>query len=180
MKKSNTQHSNKVGNAAKALGLAGLLLAGVGSGFADPAAKAVEPEAKVMVWVDDVRAFGSFEEERVREDILDQAFAEAARREKWFGKYDFQYNGAAREDGQAGIELRVLNWRRSPAGMFEFSVAANYWNAEGEKQVLGTFHGLRSSIAVFNRYDVGDMFADSAEDAFRDALRKLKKETLES
>lgn len=180
MKRHNTQNSSKIRIAAKALGMAGLLLASVGSGFADPAPKAVEPQAEPMVWVDDANAYGSFEAERVREDLLDYAFAEAVRSEKWFGKYDFQYNGAARKAGQAGIELKVLNWRRSPAGMFEFSVSANYWNAEGEKQSLGTFHGLRTSITVFNGRDVGEMYADSAQDAFRDALRKLKKETVAS
>lgn len=164
----------------RSVGLAGLLLASAGSGFASPKTEDIERKDTITVWVDDMRAMGDFNAEDIREDLLREAFYDAARREKWLGDYDFEYNGIDREPNKAAIGLRVLDWSRSRSGMYNFTVAADYWNADGEKTSLGTFHGLRSSIAVFNGRDVGDQFAGSAEDAFRDALRTLKKKTIRS
>lgn len=152
----------------------------VGTNFAEPVDNESKQERELMIWVDDIQAIGSFEAEDVREDLLREAFSDAARREKWLGDYDFEYNGSSREAGESGIELRVTDWRRSAAGFYMFSVVADYWNADGEKTSLGSFRGTRSSIAVFNRWDIGEQFAGSAEDAFRDALRKLKQKTIES
>ena len=156
------------------------MLAMLGTTFAEPVEQEAAKQQEVTIWVDDIQAIGSFDAEDIREDLLREAFADAARREKWLGDYDFEYNGSSREEGEVGIELRVIDWRRSAAGVYQFSVLAEYWNADGEKTSLGSFHGMRSSIAVFSGWDVGEQFAGSAEDAFRDALRKLKKQTVES
>ena len=59
--------------------------------------------------------------------------------------------------------------------MYEFAASAKYYNADGEEIKLGVFRGYRSGIDVLMRRDVGDHFADSAEDAFYDALKTLKK-----
>lgn len=164
----------------RVLAASGLLFALVGAGYAKPEAKESEPASEVTIWVDDIHAIGNFNAEDLREDLLREAFMDAARREKWLGDYDFEYNGSSREPGEVGVELRVVDWRRSPTGMYQFSVVADYWNADGEKLSLGTFHGMRTSIVVLNRWDVGEQFVGSAEDAFRDALRTLKKRTIES
>ncbi|MDQ8182425.1 hypothetical protein [Pelagicoccus sp. SDUM812005] len=174
------QIANFLGKSLRFAGLMGLLLAMVGTNFAKPVADKSEARKEVTIWVDDIQAAGSFRAEDIREELLRQAFADAARREKWLGDYEFEYNGRSREPGQAGIELKVIDWRRGAAGMYSFTVAADYWNADGEKTDLGTFHGMRSGIMVVNGWDVGEQFAGSAEDAFRDALRKLKSQTIES
>ncbi|WP_309026486.1 hypothetical protein [Pelagicoccus enzymogenes] len=180
MRNHNSKNSNGLTKTLRLAALTGMFFAMVGSSFAGPSVKDSKVNQEVTIWVDDIHAIGDFDAEDIREDLLREAFADAARREKWLGDYEFEYNGAAREAGQSGIELKVIDWRRGAAGMYQFSVAANYWNADGEKTALGTFHGMRSSIAVFNGWDVGKQFAGSAEDAFRDALRKLKKKTIES
>ncbi|MDQ8185857.1 hypothetical protein [Pelagicoccus sp. SDUM812002] len=180
MKNHNLKNSNRLLKSFKWTALSGLLLAMVGTNFADPITEDSTPEQGITIWVNDIQGMGSFRAEDVREDLLREAFYDAARREKWLGDYDFEYNGINREEGETGIELRVVDWSRSAAGMYNFRVVADFWNADGDKTSLGTFHGLRSSIAVFNGRDVGEQFAGSAEDAFRDALRKLKKKTIES
>lgn len=176
MKNRDQKNSSSLWKSFKWVALSGLLLAMVGSSFAAPQSGGSKSKDEVTIWVDDFQAFGSFRVEDVREDLLRKAFADAVRREKWLGAYDFEYNGTSREPGQVGIELRVIEWNRSAAGFFNFRVAASYWNADGEETELGTFNGLRSSIAVLNGRDIGDQFAGSAEDAFRAALRKLKEE----
>lgn len=57
--------------------------------------------------------------------------------------------------------------------MYEFTTAARYLNAYGDEIKLGVFRGYRSGIDVFIGRDIGDHFADTAEDAFRQALKKL-------
>lgn len=180
MRYHNLKNWNSLAKSFKWAAFSGLLLAMVGSSFAAPLSEEAESKDEITIWVDDFQAFGSFYAEDVREDLLREAFSDAARREKWLSNYDFEYNGMSRESGEVGIELRVVDWSRSAAGMYNFSVVADYWNIDGEKTALGRFHGLRTSIAVFTGRDVGEQFAGSAEDAFRDALRKLKKKTMES
>ncbi len=180
MKNHKLQIGNFLCKSLRAAAASGLLFAMVGTNFAEPVDEKTKQQEEITIWVDDIHAMGSLDAEDVREDLLRNAFADAARREKWLGDYDFEYNGRSREVGQVGIDLRIIDWSRSPAGAYRFAVAVDYWNADGEKTSLGTFHGMRSSIAVFNGWDVGEQFSGSAEDAFRDALRKLKKQTIES
>ncbi|MEC7906126.1 MAG: hypothetical protein VYC82_02785 [Verrucomicrobiota bacterium] len=59
--------------------------------------------------------------------------------------------------------------------MYEFNAAAKYYIADGDEIKLGFFRGYRSGIDVLARRNIGDHFADSAEDAFYDALKTLKK-----
>jgi len=56
-----------------------------------------------------------------------------------------------------------------------FAGSATYRNADRDKIKLGVFRGYRSGIDVLMRRDIGDHLADSAEDAFYDALKGLKK-----
>ncbi len=180
MKNHKLKINNSLAKPIKWAALSGVMLAMVGTSFAKPLVDKSDASQEVTIWVDDVHAIGNIDAEDVREDLLREAFADAARQEKWLGDYDFEYNGISREPGESGIELRVIDWSRSPSGMYNFSVSANYWNADGVKTELGTFHGLKSSIAVLNGWDVGKQYVASAEDAFRDALRKLKKVEIES
>lgn len=135
---------------------------------------------KIVVYINDRFAPADFRSEQVREDLLRNAFYDAARRSKWLGEYRFEYNTTPEEPKAGSIEFNVLHWRRSHAGMYQFTASASYWNADGEKVSLGKFDGNRTSIAVFNRWDIGEQFAGSAEDAFRGALRKLQEMELES
>lgn len=124
------------------------------------------------VYVEDIHGRASFGQEHVREDLLATAFRNAARRSNWVGDYEFDYN-INREERRNAIEFNLVNWRRSRTGMFECTVAASYWDHNGEKQSLGTFHGMRTSIDVFSRFDFSDHFVTSAQDAFAAALKKL-------
>lgn len=139
-----------------------------------------QKEAKVMVVVNDRFAPADFDSERIREDLLRSAFYEAARRSKLIDEYDFEYNPVGKDAPSGSIEFDVISWRRSPTGMYSFTANASYWNADGEKVSLGNVNGMRTSIAVFNSWDVGDQFSGSAKDAFRSALRKLEKKVSEA
>lgn len=140
----------------------------------------VQKEEKVLVFVNDRFAPPDFNSERVREDLLRNAFYDASRRSNWAGNYKFVYNPIGKDAPPGSIEFNVMSWRRSHSGMYQFTASASYWNSDGEKVNLGSFNGTRTSIAVFNSWDVGDQFSGSAKDAFRSALRKLEKETADA
>lgn len=129
-------------------------------------------ETKLIVNIDDPYAFFSVDAEWIREDLLETAFYEAAKREKLEG-FDLQYNNVTSKNARGVLEFKVISWRRSVANMYEFAVSAKYYNADGDQINLGVFRGYRSGIGVFMSRDIGDHFADSAQDAFRQALRKL-------
>ena len=131
-------------------------------------------EKNLIVNIDDPMALFSVDAEWIREDLLENAFYEAARREK-LGSFDFNYNEIAPKNARGRLEFNVISWRRSVANMYEFTVSAKYYNADGNQMNLGVFRGYRSGIDVFISRDIGDHFADSAEDAFRQALKKLDK-----
>ncbi len=128
----------------------------------------------LTVNIDDVVSLFNIEAEWVREDLLETAFYDAARRAK-LKDYDIEYNGVKPKNAKHFLDFDVIEWRRSPANFYEFRARAVYYDADGKPMNLGVVHGTRSGLSVFNRYDIGDHFAKSAEDAFRQALKKLNK-----
>lgn len=148
---------------------AALLILSATSAFGAPSAET----NRIQVKIDDMVGQADFRSESVREDLLRTAFYDAASREKWLGKYEFSYNGIGEAAAPGSLEFRVIDWRRSVGNLYQFSVAASYRNADGELVRLGTYHGYESGIAVSMLGDVGRAYADAAEDAFRQALKKL-------
>ncbi len=129
-------------------------------------------EKNLVVNIDDPLGFFSVDAEWLREDLLETAFYEAAARQK-LKDFELTYNGATPKNARGVLEFRIISWRRSVANMYEFTTAARYLNADGDEIKLGVFRGYRSGIDVFIGRDIGEHFADTAEDAFRQALRKL-------
>ena len=112
--------------------------------------------------------------EWIREALLETAFYEATQRMKLASNYIVEYNGSIPKRPKNLLNLRIVEWRRSPANFFEFRAIATYYDADGEAIKLGSVSGARSGLSVFNRYDVSEHFADAAEDAIKEALKKLK------
>lgn len=131
-------------------------------------------ETALIVNISDPYGLFSAEAEWVREDLLERAFYDAADRSK-LEDFEIVYNGVVPKNARSYLDFRVISWRRSVANMYGFAASAKYYNADGEEIKLGVFRGYRSGIDVLMRRDVGDHFADSAEDAFYDALKTLKK-----
>lgn len=131
-------------------------------------------ETGLIVNIEDPYGLFSAEAEWVREDLLERAFYDAAERLK-LKDFEIVYNGVVPKNARSYLDFRVISWRRSVANMYEFTAAAKYYNADGDEIKLGVFRGYRSGIDVLVRKDIGDQFADSAEDAFYDALKNLKK-----
>ncbi len=128
----------------------------------------------LTVNIDDIVSLFNIEAEWVREDLLETAFYDAARRMD-IDDYEIEYNGIKPKNAKNYLDFDVIEWRRSPANFYEFRARAIYYDADGKPMNLGVVHGTRSGLSVFTRYDVGDHFAKSAEDAFRQALKKLSK-----
>jgi len=129
-------------------------------------------ENKLVVNIDDPLAYFNVDAEWIREDLLESAFYDAARRQKLEG-FELSYNGITPKNARGVLEFRIISWRRSVANMYEFTTSARYINADGDEIKLGVFRGYRSGITALMRRDIGEHFADTAEDAFRQALRKL-------
>ncbi|MDQ8204116.1 hypothetical protein [Pelagicoccus sp. SDUM812003] len=159
--------------------LAAVSLIGGAFAKASPAkGEKAEDGPRLVVQINDLQGMAEFGSEYARENLLRAAFYEASRRADWLGDYDFEYN-RNRDAGERGLlEFNVLHWKRSPAGTYNFTASVAFTDLDGNKTNLGTVQGMRTSIDVFNRWDVSEKFADSAEDAFNSALRKLK--TLEN
>lgn len=128
--------------------------------------------SKMIVYIDDSKALFNVDAEWMREDLLRNAFYEAAERQNLKG-FDLQYNGVLPKNARDTLAFRVIHWKRSAANMYEFSVSAKYYNVDGKAINLGVFNGYRSGIDVTNRRDIAEHFADAAQDAFRDAVKKL-------
>lgn len=156
--------------------LATLLLAAAGqandSGDGDTRAN---PGGSLIVNVDDLRGLFNLDVEWIRKDLLENAFNDAAKRRKWLGDYRFTYNEPLPKHPRNHLEIRLFDWSRNRANFFEFSASAIYFDSDGKSHNLGITYGTRSGIDVTMRYDIGERFADVAEDAFGEALRKLKK-----
>ena len=131
-------------------------------------------ETALIVNIEDPYGLFSPEAEWVQEDLLEQAFYDAADRAKLDG-FETMYNRIVPKNARSYVDFRVISWRRSIGNMYEFTAAATYYNADGDENKLGVFRGYRSGVGVLMRRDVGDHFLDSAEDAFYDALKTLKK-----
>ena len=116
------------------------------------------------------------EAEWVQEDLLEQAFYNAADRPK-LDDFEIMYNGIVPKNARSYLDFRVISWRRSIGNMHEFTAAATYCNADRDEIKLGVFRRYRSGISIIMRRDrdVGDHFVDTPEDAFYDALKTLKK-----
>jgi hypothetical protein len=130
-------------------------------------------EKNLIVNIDDPLGFFDIDAEWIREDLLENAFYEAAARQK-LKDFELTYNDVTPKNARGVLEFRIISWRRSVANMYEFTTAARYLNADGDEIKLGVFRGYRSGIDVFIGRDIGDHFADTAEDAFRQALKKLE------
>ncbi|MFL3659928.1 MAG: hypothetical protein ACJ07L_17995 [Opitutales bacterium] len=50
-----------------------------------------------------------------------------------------------------------------------------FYDADGKEIKLGVFHGYRSGIDVSMRGDIADHFAETAEDAFEQAFKKMNR-----
>ncbi|MBC2605863.1 hypothetical protein [Pelagicoccus albus] len=172
----------------KVLGLSALAVLAASTTFGavmDPS-KVEKPAAeeaaarRLVVNINDIRGIVDFESERVREDLLRSAFYDAADRSDWLGEFDFNYNSNKKSESPGSLDINVLNWRLSRTGIYEFTASATYWNNDGERVNLGLFHGSRMSLPVTNIWHSGEQFVDSAEDAFKDSLKKLKEIVVES
>jgi len=133
-------------------------------------------ETALTVNFDDLRGYADPQVEWLREDLLENAFYDATRRLKSDINYIVGYNESLPKIPKNLLNIRVVDWRRSPANFYEFRAVATYYDNDGVETKLGSVFGTRSGIAVFNRYDVGDHFSDAAQDAISSALKKLKKE----
>ena len=131
-------------------------------------------ETSLIVNIDDFRASLDLDAEWIREDLLERAFYDAARHQKLDG-FDLRYNDEGDKDARDYLNLNILHWRRSFANMYEITVSATYYDADGKKIKLGVFHGYRSGIDISMRGDIAEDFADTAEDAFEQAFKKLRK-----
>jgi len=130
---------------------------------------------KLVVNIDDIHGLFDLDAEWIREGLLETAFYDAAKRKKWLGEYEFMYNDPLPKNPKNRLEVRLLDWSRNVANFFEFSASAVYYDADGNANNLGMIYGTRSGIDVTLRYDIGENFAETAEDAFAEALRKLRK-----
>ncbi len=134
----------------------------------------IEPlEQNLIINIDDLRGLISLDAEWVRKDLLENAFYEAARRQKFVG-FELHYNDNGPKNPRDYLEFKVIHWGRSVGNMYEISVSAKYYDADGNGINLGVFRGYRSGIDVLMRRDIADHFEETAEDAFRQAIRKLK------
>lgn len=162
------------GNARKLLAI---LAAGLAT-LAIPLASAQEKKGmiqdKVVVQIDDLQGQIDARLDSPREDLLAQAFTDAASRSELIGDYELEYNSVLPNDARGYLEFNVIRWERSVANMYEFTATATYHDLDGKEINLGTFHGKRSGINVVTRYDIGENFAGSAQDAFEQALKKLE------
>lgn len=171
----NTKTIARILNRAGRAGLATAALAATAFSYAAPATKTDKSteESRVVVDVQDLRGRADINAEWVREDLLRSAFYDSASRAKWLGEYEFRYNANGVDNEKGVLELTVLDWQRSRAGMYTFAVRASYRDLDGKVTNLGVFHGYESGIAGFAGFDRGRYYVDSAEDAFTQALRKL-------
>lgn len=128
----------------------------------------------LVVHVTDIQGMANIDAEWVREDLLRSAFHEAARKYEWLGDYEFKYNAGTPKNARLRLEFTVIDWERTVSNFFEFMISARYFDGDGNIVDLGTFHGIQSGISITSSYDVGDHYLDVAEDAFSQALRKLK------
>lgn len=131
-------------------------------------------ENSLIVNIDDVRAVFNIDAEWIREDLLERAFYDAARHQKLKG-FELRYNDDGDKNARDYLDFTILHWRRSIGNMYEITISATYYNADGKEIKLGVFHGYRSGIDVSMRGDIADHFADTAEDAFEQALKKMRK-----
>lgn len=159
----------------KAPFLLSLLSISLAALLAASAAQADGNSGQMIVNVDDVRGLFDLDTEWIRQDLLETAFHDAAKRKKWLGDYRFTYNNQLPTNPRNRLELRLLDWSRNRANFFEFSGGAVYYDADGKSHNLGIVYGVRTGIDITMRHDIGERFAEVAEDAFADALRKLKK-----
>lgn len=167
----NTKHSDRgVGNQNLLAILAAIMLLPLGFASSDDIEEI--KEQNLIVNIDDPLGFFNVDAEWIREDLLETAFYEAAKRQK-LGDFELTYNDVTPKNARGVLEFRIISWRRSVANMYEFTTAARYLNADGDEIKLGVFRGYRSGIDVFIGRDIGEHFADTAEDAFRQALKKL-------
>jgi len=134
-----------------------------------------EDTSELSVNIEDIRGLIDLEAELIREELIEPAFYEAAKRKKWLGDYSLTYNEQLPKNPRNRLEIRLFDWSRNRANFFEFAGSAIYYDSDGKPLNLGMIHGIRSGIDVTMRHDFGEHFADAAEDAFDEALRKLKK-----
>ena len=139
---------------------------------ASPEKEAIENS--LIVNIDDFRASFDLDAELIREDLLERAFYDAARHQKLKG-FELRYNDEGDKGAQDYLNLNILHWRRSIGNMYEITVSATYYDADGKEIKLGVFHGYRSGIDISMHGDIADHFTDTAEDAFGQALKKLRK-----
>lgn len=156
---------------------AGLVYAPLGAA-PEKRGSALAGDDALLVVVDDLLGEIDPSADYVREDLLQNAFYDAARRNEWLGEFTFEYNHTVAKDARGYLRFNIIDWEQTRSGFFEISLSASFTDADGKTLDLGTFHGMRSGIAVTTGRDVAEHFSDVAQDAFEDALKRLKKETL--
>lgn len=127
----------------------------------------------LKVYIDDLKGQGTNDWNNARDDLLQNAFYDAADGINWAESFEFEYNDSPDKTARNYLVFTIVEWDRSPTNFYEFRTNAHYINADGERVNLGSFTGIRSGISVTTGSDIGDHFSAAAEEAFGDALEKL-------
>lgn len=144
------------------------------SAIASPDGQPMSEEKELQVYFDDLEAATYADFTNARDDLLHNAFADAADRKEWLGKFDIEYNSMPDKDNNGYLKFTVLDWERSRSNFYSFSARAEYVDNDGVKHDLGVVRGRNSGIAVTTPRDSGEMFSEVAETAILNALESLE------
>lgn len=128
----------------------------------------------LQVYFDDLKGATYTGVSNARDDLLQNAFADAAARKDWIGEYEVDYNVLPEEEDTGYLIFTVLDWERSRTNFYSFGARAEYVDNDGTQHDLGVVRGQSSGISVITSRDAGEMFSEVAETAIRDALKTLK------
>ncbi|MBD5779002.1 hypothetical protein IEN85_05820 [Pelagicoccus sp. NFK12] len=128
----------------------------------------------LQVYFDDLEGATYTDISNARDDLLHNAFADAADRKEWIGEFDIEYNTLPDEDESGYLMFTVIDWERSRSNFYSFSARAEYVDNDGVTHDLGVVRGQNSGISVSTPRDAGEMFSEVAETAIKRALESLE------
>ncbi|MDQ8184874.1 hypothetical protein [Pelagicoccus sp. SDUM812002] len=133
-------------------------------------------EHELQVYFDDLPGAAYSDISNARDDLLHNAFADAADRNDWIDKYEIEYNTLPEEDDRGYLMFTVIDWERSRTNFYTFSARAEYTDNDGVTHDLGVVRGQNTGITVNTTRDSGEMFAEVAESAIQKALDNLEEQ----
>lgn len=144
------------------------------SALATPEEGETIAQQELQVYFDDLEGAALVEMSNARDDLLHNAFADAADRKEWIDDYEIEYNVLPDEEDSGYLIFRVIDWERSRTNFYSFSAKAEYVDNDGVTHDLGVVRGQNSGITVTTPRDAGEMFSDVAETAIKRALETLE------